>query len=549
MASPRPITSQALERPPGAVLGSMRIRKKLMLLHTLFSLGLAVILLVTIRPAVTEVVEQAEINEAKLLIRLALSPQPGAKGPVVSPERIAVIESTLGIGSRIRFGPSATLGLSESTVLLARSQPGVPVPAYAFGTDPCAVALLPLPTLVDGTASRDQGTNAEGMNSAGPFIIASVRIDEARRAVWRLYALVTAALLAVYILVVAALEVFVLPQNLYGPIARLLDADAAVRAGRRDQEVVPDDLIPADELGEITRSRNETIRSLRAKEAQLAEALAKLEEVATDLKRKNHLLEAARRNLADADRLASLGIMSAGVAHELNTPLAVLKGLVERLHAHPEHRVSAEEAALMHRVTGRLERLGESLLDFARVRPPQHTLSPIRGIVEEALTLVRLDRGASSVEVHNTLSESQVIGCDPDRMVQVFVNLLRNAIDALVESGAKSPRIEISAATSMREGNEWLSVVVADNGPGVDPEILPRLFEPFASSRLDSHGTGLGLAVADGIVREHGGVILVRNRPSPTLGAVFEVMLPRSSPTTMAVSRRAEGPSGPERIA
>jgi C4-dicarboxylate-specific signal transduction histidine kinase len=73
---------------------------------------------------------------------------------------------------------------------------------------------------------------------------------------------------------------------------------------------VPDDLIPADELGEITRSRNETIRSLRAKEAQLAEALAKLEEVATDLKRKNHLLEAARRNLADADRLASLGIMS-----------------------------------------------------------------------------------------------------------------------------------------------------------------------------------------------------------------------------------------------
>jgi hypothetical protein len=106
----------------------MRIRKKLMLLHTLFSLGLAVILLVTIRPAVTEVVEQAEINEAKLLIRLALSPQPGAKGPVVSPERIAVIESTLGIGSRIRFGPSATLGLSESTVLLARSQPAYPCP-------------------------------------------------------------------------------------------------------------------------------------------------------------------------------------------------------------------------------------------------------------------------------------------------------------------------------------------------------------------------------------------------------------------------------------
>jgi signal transduction histidine kinase len=537
------VTTQGLARPPGAVLGTMRIRKKLMLLHTLFSMGLAVILLVTIRPAITEVVERAEINEAQLVVRLALSPLLGAGQGIVSAERIAFIESTLGANSRVRIGRADSLGLSESTVRLARSQPGVPVPAYANGVEACAVALVP----IEGPVSTGVGTTAASAETdSRPFIAAFIRIEEARKAVWRLFGLVTAALLAVYVLVVAALEGFVLPQNVYGPIARLLEADAATRLGRIDQELIPPEFIPADELGEITRSRNETIRALRGKEAQLAEALSTLEHVALDLKRKNHLLEAARRNLADADRLASLGMMSAGVAHELNTPLAVLKGLVDRLRTHPDHRATPEEAALMHRVVGRLERLGESLLDFARVRPPQRTLTPIRSIIEEALTLVRLDRDASAVEIHNRVSDAQVIGCDADRMVQVFVNLLRNAVEALMEqpyppmaaagswsSGGWKPAIEITAESTVRDGSGWLSVIVADNGPGIDSEILARLFEPFASSRLDSHGTGLGLAVAEGIVREHGGLILARNRPAPATGAVFEVMVPRSPDSTM----------------
>jgi two-component system NtrC family sensor kinase len=113
----------------------------------------------------------------------------------------------------------------------------------------------------------------------------------------------------------------------------LLEADRAVQRGDTDAELVDEAAMPADEMGEIMRSRNDAIRGIRRQETALAHALDELETVAADLKRKNHLLENAKRNLEGADRLMSLGMMSAGIAHELNTPLAVAKGLVERLRA------------------------------------------------------------------------------------------------------------------------------------------------------------------------------------------------------------------------
>jgi two-component system C4-dicarboxylate transport sensor histidine kinase DctB len=303
--------------------------------------------------------------------------------------------------------------------------------------------------------------------------------------------------------------------------------------------MVPIDAMPADELGEIMRSRNRSISALRRHEADLAAALQRIEEVATDLKRKNHLLETARQNLADADRLASLGIMSAGLAHELNTPLAVIKGLAEKLHAdattgESRRSLSAVEAALMLRVVGRLERLSESLLDFARARPPRSRQTVIRPLVDEASTLVRLDREAAAATILNAVAEDLTAWCDGDRIVQVLVNLLRNAVDAARSRPSRARpaeqfRIEVTAAIAVRDGRRWVSITIADNGPGIDPEVLPRLFQPFATTRLDSRGTGLGLATSEGIVREHGGVLLAHNRVTPDgriAGAEFEIVLP-----------------------
>lgn len=473
------------------LLAGLRIRKKLMLLHTVFSLTLAGVLLLPLRPALRGIVHDGEQRHATDLLEILVR-DPARVHDLLAPEN----------GVQLTFEPPDTLGAEA-----AQATPGVPVPVGSH--DQPGAALVALPT--------------------GELVRATVDHAQARREAFKVYLLMIGALLAVYALVALALEIFVLPQNVYAPIRRMLRADRAVQEGEKDAELIPESQIPADELGEIMRSRNASVRALRTHEADLADALGKIESVASDLRRKNHMLETARRNLEGADRLASLGMMSAGIAHELNTPLAVAKGLVEKLSNAPDHALSDTEAALLTRVIGRLERLSESLLDFARARPPESRPESPRAIVDEALTLVRLDRGAGAFELVNTLDESLVVNCDADRLVQVFVNLIRNAVDAIrsrgLAPGQQTPRIEIASARAERDGTDWLCVTISDNGPGIDPDVLPQLFEPFVSTELDARGTGLGLAVAEGIVREHEGVILARNRPDRA-GAVFEVMLP-----------------------
>lgn len=477
-----------------ALLGSMRIRKKMILLHTGFSLTLAVVLLLSLRPAIREVVQAAERQTCLTALEM-LSRDPGLA------TRASVEHVEFGVGS------AEDLGLSAREARLAREGAGAPVFIHGDVT-PQRVARY----------DRDTDT----------FLVVSANAVEARASVIQLYLFLTAALLGVYFLIALSLELVVLPRQVYEPIRALLRADLAVQEGRRAEELIAPGEMPSDELGEIMRSRNESIIRLRRQEAALNDALERIERIAVELKRKNHLLETARRNLADQDRLASLGMMSAGIAHELNTPLAVLKGQVERLADDPERGVAPPQAQLMLRVVRRLERLSESLLDFARVRPPAREAVGVRALVDEAWTLVRLDREAGSVSLLNLVPETIIVTGDPDRLGQVFVNLLRNASDAMDGSG----EIEVLAEQTAREGRRWTSIRIRDQGPGIPTEVLSRLFEPFVTTRLDSKGTGLGLAVSEGIIREHGGLILARNLADAAgrTGAEFEIMLPDDPP-------------------
>lgn len=501
-------------------LAALRIRKKLILLHTCFSLTLALVLLVVLKPTIGQIVEAAEVNEARFLLRtLAPALASGQPAPALSAHDARAITT--------QSGSAGSLGLDPASARAASAEPGRVVAGRSAALGPCAVLYAP---------ARDGQPEA--------YHALSARNPETRAAVRRLYVLLVIALLAVYALVAAALEIFVLPDAVWRPIRATLAADRAIQEGRRESELIDESIIPHDELGEIMRSRNRTVERLRWQEAELNAALAKLEIVANDLKRKNHLLEAARRNLADADRLASLGMMSAGIAHELNTPLAVLKGLVEKLNSSPGS-IDPPQARLMLRVVGRLERLGDGLLDFARARPPSTRPADLRLLVQDAAELVLLDRDVRAASIANEVPPGTQLECDADRLVQVLVNLIRNAADAA--SGGGSPagrpnghaargRVEVRAEPQTRDGRDWLSITVTDDGPGIDPAILPRLFEPFASTRLDSRGTGLGLAVSEGIIREHAGLLLARNRPDAR-GAQFEILIPVRQP---AAAERSE---------
>jgi len=330
----------------------------------------------------------------------------------------------------------------------------------------------------------------------------------------------------VYLLGVLLLELFVMPLYIYRPLRQLLEADEASRRGDVARELIPEELIQNDELGQLMASRNATLKKLRRHEQELEQALVRLEQVADDLRRKNQMLEKAKRNLADQDRLASLGLLSASLAHELNTPLAVLRGSIEKLTETVEEPAAQEWLARMSRVTERLQRLSASLLDFARVR--RHQIEPValRPLIDEAWQLVAIDEKASQVRFANEVDSGHWVLGNSDRLMQLFVNLLRNALLAVSAEG----RIWVRSRTEQAPEGEFLAVMVEDDGPGIQPDVLPDIFEAFVTTRLDARGTGLGLAVAEGIAHQHGGSIAAANRPEG--GARLEVRLPAAPPAS-----------------
>jgi len=305
----------------------------------------------------------------------------------------------------------------------------------------------------------------------------------------------------IYLLAVVVLESVIMPWYVYRPLRRMLAADSATQAGDREAELIPASEIMGDEIGQIMRSRNDTVEALRKREDELAAALRRIEE---------------------QDRLVSLGLLSASVAHELNTPLAVLAGSIEKLIETNPDSHTQERLARMQRVTHRLRRISESLVDFSRVRKTQMEPTALRPLIDEAWTLVAIDEKSSHVEFLNrAAAEHRVIG-NPDRLLQVFVNLLRNALNAIGSDG--EGRIEVRTRREQRDGRASIVLTVEDNGKGIPAYVLPDIFDAFVTTRLDAHGTGLGLTVAEGIITQHGGTIAASNRPQG--GACLEVCLP-----------------------
>jgi signal transduction histidine kinase len=303
----------------------------------------------------------------------------------------------------------------------------------------------------------------------------------------------------IYLLSIVVLEFIIMPQYVYQPLKLMLDADLATQADDREHELIPPQFILSDEIGQIMASRNATVAKLRREEDNLASALRRLEE---------------------QDRLVSLGLLSTSVAHELNTPLAVLQGSIEKLLETTQDQPTLERLGRMLRVTQRLRRISEGLVDFARVRKHEMETVLLRPIVDESWNLVAIDEKASLVNFRNKVGEKDAVIGNADRLIQVFVNLLRNALLAVGNGG----EIQIETKPLWRGGQKWVSCRVLDNGPGIPEHLLGTVFEAFVSSRLDARGTGLGLTVAEGIVHQHGGTITAGNRPSG--GAALEILLP-----------------------
>lgn len=463
----------------------LRLRPKLMVLHNLFFLILTLAVYFSLIPLVEERLAAARSREVTLIWNTfsALTPESG--------------EQELRFYD-LKSGSGMEFGLPESAQSWMIRYPGR-IWQRDSGSDT-------IYKLIDGSDNRFYRLTLPLDFYDG--ILASIKM------------VMFAVLGVCYILAVLLLELVIMPKHVYQPIRLFLEADAATRHGDRGREIVPEPLIPGDEIGQIMRSRNNTVEALRMQEDVLEEALRRLESTAKDLRAKNEQLETAKRNLEAQDRLASLGLLSAGVAHEMNTPLAVLHGSIEKLMETVADPGAQARLERMIRVTDRLRKISAGLLDFARVRTQESQAVSVKPLIDEAWHLVAIDEKAGEVTFINSVHPPDCVLANADRLVQVFVNLLRNALNAVPPGG----RVRVSAAGARLGDRRALAIRVDDNGPGIPAEVLPEIFEAFVTTRLDDRGTGLGLTVAEGIVHQHGGTITAMNCSGG--GARLEVTLP-----------------------
>jgi CheY-like chemotaxis protein len=223
--------------------------------------------------------------------------------------------------------------------------------------------------------------------------------------------------------------------------------------------------------------------------------------------------------LAQSERLAALGQLVSGVAHELNNPLTGILGYAQLLQSQPLDDDARRGVETIQSEAERAGNIIQDLLSFARRRAPVREEVDVNDLVSRVLSLRAYDLQGDNVNVQLSLAaELPAVEGDGDQLQQVFFNVLTNAIQAMREVEQK----RISVETLHEAG----SVVArfADNGPGVPEEALGHVFEPFFTTKEAGEGTGLGLSISYGIINEHGGSIDLRNRPAG--GAVVEIRLP-----------------------
>jgi signal transduction histidine kinase len=233
--------------------------------------------------------------------------------------------------------------------------------------------------------------------------------------------------------------------------------------------------------------------------------------------------ESLQRELARSERLSSLGQMAAGLAHEIRNPLGSIQGVAELLGDDaPEGSKKRELFDVLRKESKRLGTVVDDFLGFARPRPLSLAPADVTAVVERAVAQMQIDASLRHIVIETRIApDLPRVHADAERLHQVFLNLLINAIAASPERA----RITVSAEHAQRDSTAAVMVSVRDHGAGIPSDVLPRVFDPFFTTR--EKGTGLGLSISHTIVRDHGGWIDIDSAPGH--GCTVRVTLPLRS--------------------
>jgi signal transduction histidine kinase len=287
-----------------------------------------------------------------------------------------------------------------------------------------------------------------------------------------------------------------LARRITQPIKKLVEATIRISQGDFSQKIHLDS---HDEIGELAQSFNKMT-------AQLLEARKKM--------------EIAQKKLIQAEKLASIGRMSASIAHEIRNPLTSVKLNIQKVGESPHlDEFEREHLALSEEGIRQIEKFIKELLNFARVTELNLEKFSLEQIFEESMKLLGNSVTKKKINLQKEISaELPPVKVDADKIRQVFLNILRNAIEAVEEGG----EIKVVMTKDVSQKPPMIKVKITDNGCGIDEKYLETIFEPFFTTK--PFGFGLGLANARKIIEQHGGIIKVHSKKGE--GACFEILVP-----------------------
>lgn len=327
-----------------------------------------------------------------------------------------------------------------------------------------------------------------------------------------------------FVILAALLVSLLVDRAVYKPLADLKDGAARLAEGDLEKQIP---VRSHDEFGQLAESFNTMTRALRKSRGELEEWGHTLEHKVAEATRE---LQLAQAEAARGEKLASVGLLAAGIAHELNNPLTGVLTFSHLVRKQlPDDSPEAEDLDLVIRETKRCATIIRRLLDFAREKTPEKKFTDLNQLVEQTSQLISQSAQIADIDIVLDLDESgPSVWMDEDLVKQVLMNLLVNAQHAIERDG----RITIRTRVEDRpdgggpdgKSGRMAVITIRDTGCGIPEENLQRIFDPFFTTKGVGKGTGLGLSVSHGTITAHGGTIEVDSKVGE--GTEFRIYLP-----------------------